>query len=208
MRRSLLLSTTALAVAGMIAGFWAPAQADDGHAGMTGMNHGAASVAGRADDDPPQLLNEGVLRSRQRVSYFKATLNGNNEVPAADGKATGDKNARADVVVRIQGNRVSYFAKWKNMQAPTLFHIHQGDEGVNGDVKVNVLKTALPETVTAALGHAKIDNARIRDDIVANPGGFYSTCTPPSSPAAPSGPSSSRRSGPTWWRCWRCGARS
>ena len=162
MRIRTLVSTAILATAGVVAALGSPASAHDGHSPGQGMSHAA---------DPG--LSAGVERSRQRAHYFAATMTGDQEVPTAGGPAVGDRDGKALGLVRIQGGRVSFFASWKNQQAATLFHIHEGKRGQNGPVKVTLLGGALPETVTSVAGVTAIDDAKVADAIVAHPDTFY-----------------------------------
>ncbi|TDO37054.1 CHRD domain-containing protein [Paractinoplanes brasiliensis] len=136
-----------------------PASAHEGHgpAAATGQQTRPAETA------PEPSLAEGVERSRQRAFYFAATMSGDQEVPTEGGPAVGDPDGRATTVVRVQGNRVSFVASWRNQQAATLFHLHEGRRGQNGDVRVTLLSAALPETVTSVAGVARIDDARITE---------------------------------------------
>ncbi|MCO8275532.1 CHRD domain-containing protein [Actinoplanes sp. TRM 88003] len=171
MRFPTLISTTVLATAGLVAALGTPASAHEGH------GHGSAAAAGQqvrpAAAAPEPSLAEGVERSRQRAFYFAATMSGDQEVPTAGGPAVGDPDGRATAVVRVQGNRVSFVATWRNQQAATLFHLHEGRRGQNGDVRVTLLGAALPETVTSVAGVARVDDARIARAIVSRPEQFY-----------------------------------
>ena len=55
----------------------------------------------------------------------------------------------------------------------TAGHIHQGAAGVNGDVKVPLFATAMPDTVTAAAGVLTVSDPAIADALRADPSGFY-----------------------------------
>ncbi|MEU7907430.1 CHRD domain-containing protein [Actinoplanes sp. NPDC049118] len=173
MRFPTLVSTAFLATTGLVAALGSPASAHDGHSAVHGMNHGTPTGAGHAATIREPGLSEGVKRSRQRVRYFAATMTGDQEVPTAGGPAVGDKDGRALGLVRIQGSRVTFFASWKNQQAASLFHIHEGRRGQNGAVKVTLLAGALPETVTSVAGVAAIEDAKVADAIVARPNNFY-----------------------------------
>ncbi|WP_034215685.1 CHRD domain-containing protein [Actinoplanes subtropicus] len=185
MRFPTLISTAILATAGMVAALGSPASAHDGHspapgtdpsamAGMAGMDHGAMAGMGTATTAPAQpSLSADVNRSRQRAHYFAAAMTGKQEVPVAGGPAVGDPDGSALGLIRIQGDRVTFFASWKNQRAATLFHIHEGPRGKNGPVKVGLLTTALPDTVTSVAGVTTIADATVADAIVARPGNFY-----------------------------------
>jgi hypothetical protein len=102
-----------------------------------------------------------------------SALFGANEVPVAGGPQVGDPDASARAVARVQGDRVTFAFTWNGMQAPTLGHIHQGQRGANGDVKVPLFTTAMPDTVTAAAGNVTLADATLADAIRNDPQGFY-----------------------------------
>jgi hypothetical protein len=76
-------------------------------------------------------------------------------------------------VIRVQGDRVTFAFSWKGISAPTLGHIHEGVAGVNGDVKVPLFSTAMPDTTTAAAGVTTVSDPAIADALRADPSKFY-----------------------------------
>ncbi|MDF5752091.1 CHRD domain-containing protein [Spongiactinospora sp. TRM90649] len=105
-------------------------------------------------------------------AYFAATLSGRNEVPVKGGPAVGDRDGRAVALFRLHGNKVSYAIRWRNVAAPTAFHIHRGKAGSNGDVKLGFFGEALPGSARAVTGTVSADPAllaRIRQ----NPANWY-----------------------------------
>jgi hypothetical protein len=105
--------------------------------------------------------------------FFGARLLGKNEVPAQGGPAVGDGNGSAIAIVRIHGDTVTYSVRWKNIQAPVGFHIHQGAAGSNGDVKVPFFGEGLPTTARAVTGHVKVQDQALVNAIVQQPRDFY-----------------------------------
>jgi hypothetical protein len=105
--------------------------------------------------------------------YFGAKLVGRNEVPTQDGPAVGDANGKAIAVIRIHGDTVTYSVRWKNIQTPVGFHIHQGEAGANGEVKVPFFGEGLPDTTRAVTGHVKVTDIHLLRAIVHRPRGFY-----------------------------------
>ncbi|HZE33668.1 MAG TPA: CHRD domain-containing protein [Actinoallomurus sp.] len=143
--------------------------------GMPGMKmpqQGAAPQPGPAQQQDVSR-DEAIARARQRPFYFAARLSGRNEVPVAGKPAVGDPDGSATGVIRLQGDRVTFAFDWKGITAPTLGHIHQGVAGVNGDVKVPLFTTAMPDTATAAAGSVTVPDPATADAIRQNPGGFY-----------------------------------
>src|SRR5439155_4390723 len=143
----------------------APAQAHDhGMPGMPGMPAAAPGAGGAVQASSPNVF---------APRFFAARLSGANEVQVAGKPRVGDPDGRALALLRLQGSRVTFSLEWAGITAPTLGHIHQGVAGVNGDVKVPLFGTPMPDTATAAAGARTVSNAKIADDIRANPAGFY-----------------------------------
>jgi hypothetical protein len=138
------------------------------HATETSAPPSPAAAATSAPD-----LAQGVERSRQRPLFLAAKLNGANEVQVAGAPPVGDSNGSATGLVRVQGNRITFAFNWLGIGAPTLGHIHQGKAGVNGDVKVPLFTTAMPDTVHAAAGIVTVTDPAIADEIRSDPSGFY-----------------------------------
>src|SRR5439155_21605319 len=132
--------------------------------GMPGMPAAAPGTGGTVAATSP---NAFVPR------FFAARLSGANEVQVAGKPTVGDPDGRGAAVVRVQGSRVTFSLEWAGITAPTLGHIHQGVAGVNGDVKVALFGTPMPDTATAAAGAVTVSDPKIADDIRANPAGFY-----------------------------------
>ncbi len=137
--------------------------------GMPGMQMPQAPVSRQ----PPVSRDAAIARARQKPIFFAARLTGSNEVPVAGKPAVGDPDGSATGIVRMQGDRVTYAFAWKGITAPTLGHVHQGGAGVNGDVKVPLFTTPMPETGTAAAGAVTVPDPATADAIRANPADFY-----------------------------------
>jgi hypothetical protein len=108
------------------------------------------------------------------ATYLVAALNGRNEVPGPAGSpAAGDTNGYAVEVLRITGDQLSFAIKWKGIAPPTAAHIHLGATGTAGAVVVPFFGTALPDTLSAAVGSVTVTEPGLLDSITANPGGYY-----------------------------------
>ncbi|MEU6603277.1 CHRD domain-containing protein [Streptomyces flaveolus] len=103
---------------------------------------------------------------------FTADLTGDQEVPA-EGKKVDDPDGHAQVLARIKGDRITFAFKWQGIGAPTLGHIHQGKAGVNGDVKVPLFTTPMPDTVDAGAGQVTVDDAALVQQLRTDPSSFY-----------------------------------
>ena len=136
---------------------------------MPGMDHGASGAAAPAKPD----LAANIRRARLKPVFLEAKLAGSNEVQVPGKPPVGDPKGSATGIVRVQGDRVTYAFSWKGISAPTLGHIHQGVAGVNGDVKVPLFATPMPDTATAAAGVLTVSDPAIADALRANPSGFY-----------------------------------
>jgi len=134
---------------------------------MPGMNMPAATTA------PKQDRSYGIQRARLKPVFLEAKLEGRNEVQVPGKPPVGDPKGSATGLIRVQGNRVTFAFSWKGISAPTLGHIHQGVAGVNGDVKVPLFTTPMPDTATAAAGVLTVSDPAIADALRANPSGFY-----------------------------------
>jgi CHRD domain len=178
-----ILAVPALLVGLSLAGSATPASAHTpGHSDDSGTatSHSATmpDMAGmNMAPGAPMTVKPGLTsdidRAKLRPLFLKAELNGHNEVPVAGKPAVGDPDGSATGFVRVQGNRVTFAFSWKGIGTPTLGHIHQGDAGVNGDVKVPLFATAMPDGVTQAAGAITVSDPAIADAIRANPAGFY-----------------------------------
>ncbi|GAA3532891.1 hypothetical protein GCM10022419_010050 [Nonomuraea rosea] len=104
--------------------------------------------------------------------YLAASLKGANEVPA-QGMKVGDPDGSALAVFRIHGHRVDYAVRWQNVDAPSGFHIHRGQAGENGDVRVPFFGEALPATLHAVKGTVEVKDLNLLGRIVNNPGNWY-----------------------------------
>ncbi|MFS8102874.1 CHRD domain-containing protein [Lentzea alba] len=104
--------------------------------------------------------------------FFSADLDGKQEVPTPGGPAVGDADGSAKALVEVRGDRVTFAVEWKKTAQLTLGHIHQGNAGQNGPVKVNLFTTPMPETLSAAAGQTVID-PKLAEEIRRNPAGFY-----------------------------------
>ena len=167
MRKSLFALPVAALALGLVGA--APAQADDSNSpGHTGPGHGG--VSGSAPVGVTPVKN---TPSNAKSTFFAVQLSGAQEVPVAGGPAVADPQGKAIALVRIKGDRVSFSATWKGIEAPSLGHIHEGKAGVNGPVKVALFGTALPKTATAAAGATTITDAKLANTIRSNPKGFY-----------------------------------
>ncbi|QRP46135.1 CHRD domain-containing protein [Amycolatopsis sp. FDAARGOS 1241] len=138
---------------------------------MPGMNMPSPGTQAKAK--PPASLSAAMQRSQQKPIFLQAKLTGANEVPVAGKPAVGDPKGSATGIVEVQGNKVTYAFSWKGISAPTLGHIHEGVAGVNGDVKVPLFGTPMPDTVNAAAGTATITDQATADGLRKNPAGFY-----------------------------------
>ncbi|WP_328760389.1 CHRD domain-containing protein [Streptomyces sp. NBC_00271] len=102
-----------------------------------------------------------------------ANLTGDQEVPVAGGPAVGDKDGSAQALVQVRGDRVTFALAWQGIGAPTLGHIHQGNAGTNGDVKVPLFTSAMPSTLNSAAGQVSVTDAALARQLENEPAHFY-----------------------------------
>jgi hypothetical protein len=133
---------------------------------MPGMNMDMAGMAGTGSSTPTTAANGPAV-------FLTAELSGAQEVPVAGAPPVGAPGGKADALVEVKGDRVTFAFTWQGISAPTLGHIHQGAPGVNGPVKVPLFTTAMPDTVTAAAGQVTVSDAALATTLRTDPAGFY-----------------------------------
>ncbi|MEU4997507.1 CHRD domain-containing protein [Streptomyces sp. NPDC021622] len=106
-------------------------------------------------------------------SIFVASLNGANEVPVQGGPAVGDKDGSALEFIQVKGDQVSVTVKWRGTDRPTALHIHQGERGANGGVKVDFTKLLGQSKGHRVTGTVQVKDAALLEELKRNPGGFY-----------------------------------
>jgi hypothetical protein len=136
--------------------------------GMAGMNNAAPAITPAKTDKAA-----AIRRSKLKPVFLEAKLNGASEVQVPGKPPVGDPKGSATGIVEVQGDKVTFAFSWKGISAPTLGHIHQGAAGTNGDVKVPLFTTPMPDNVTAAAGSVTVSDPAIADALRTNPAGFY-----------------------------------
>ncbi|MFJ2264660.1 CHRD domain-containing protein [Streptomyces sp. NPDC087844] len=134
----------------------------DSHSG-----HGSTTTSTSTKNSSPKNPAKGKAFS------FRAALSGDQEVPVAGGPAVGDADGVGEARVEVKGDRVTFSLRWEGITAPTLGHIHEGRAGANGDVKVPLFTTAMPDSVSAAAGAVAVNDAALARRIRTDPSGFY-----------------------------------
>ncbi|WP_434594851.1 CHRD domain-containing protein [Streptomyces sp. A5-4] len=153
-RKTILIATTAAAVAVGVTLTALPASAD------SGSTRGSTSTRGDA-------------------AFFAASLNGANEVPVPGGPAAGDRDGAALEFLKVEGSTVSFAVKWRGTDRPTALHIHQGGRGVNGEVKIDFTdQLGKDKDKGKGKGHSltgsvEVRDAALLDALKAGPTGFY-----------------------------------
>ncbi|GAA2419519.1 hypothetical protein GCM10010191_33280 [Actinomadura vinacea] len=120
----------------------------------------------------PADLN-GVLNGSSPAT-LQSISDGAQEVPAKDGKATGDPDGRAAAFARSHDGMLSWGLTWSAVAPPTIGHVHQGAKGANGPVVADLFSApgGLPATVTGLAGMSPV-RADVARRIMTAPGGFY-----------------------------------
>ncbi|MGK5731602.1 CHRD domain-containing protein [Streptomyces sp. URMC 124] len=116
---------------------------------------------------------DGDGSGRQDAVSFAAGLTGANEVPAADGKATGDRDGQALAFLRVRGDEVAYAFSFRGIATPTAAHLHQGGRGENGDVRIPFFARKLPDGRSSATGTVKVTDRKVLEALKTRPDGFY-----------------------------------
>ncbi|QXJ24638.1 CHRD domain-containing protein [Actinomadura graeca] len=120
----------------------------------------------------PADLN-GVLNGGS-PSTLQSIADGAQEVPAPDGKPTGDPDGRASGLARAHDGTLAWNLTWSSIAPPTLGHIHRGARGANGPVVADLFAapSGLPASVTGIAGVSQVAPGLARE-ITNAPGGFY-----------------------------------
>jgi hypothetical protein len=165
-----LVAAVVLGAAGALtAGVAAPALASPATATtdpMPGMDHGSMGMTMTGAPMPSAPAKGPAV-------FLTAELSGAQEVPVPGGPAVGAPNGKADALVEVKGDRVTFGFTWQGISAPTLGHIHQGGTGTNGPVKVPLFGTAMPDTVNAAAGQVTVTDPVLAQSLRTDPAGFY-----------------------------------
>jgi hypothetical protein len=90
-----------------------------------------------------------------------ARLNGENEVPPAD----EDGRGKARLKVDVDEGEVCFRIRFDNIATPTMGHIHEGAEGVNGPVVIPLLDAATADEDTLD----DIERGKLRGCVDADP---------------------------------------
>ncbi|MBT2208455.1 CHRD domain-containing protein [Actinomadura sp. NEAU-AAG7] len=120
----------------------------------------------------PVDLN-GVLNGSASPE-LRSLADGAQEVPAADGKATGDPDGQATGFARTRDGLLAWGFTWSSIAPPTLGHIHEGARGSNGAVVADLFAapSGLPAPVTGLAGVSHVEPG-VAERIARRPGGFY-----------------------------------
>ena len=98
-----------------------------------------------------------------------AHLTGEQEVPGP-----ADEDGFGFAEIRLGDNQVCFKLSWRNIDPPTMSHIHVAPKGVAGPIVVPlfVADVPLPATINSVGGCAPADPALIHA-IATNPSGYY-----------------------------------
>jgi len=175
MRKRLLVLTILALGAGAVA---APAQADSAPSRPVETGSSQQVQARLGYRVPPGLGTEAdptaCTQAADATVSYAASLSGRQEVPVPGGPAVGDPEGHALVLVEICGDDVSFAFQWRGISAPTMGHIHEGKRGVNGPVVIPLFTSAMPASLSAAVGAVTmVDDAGLAAAIQADPSSFY-----------------------------------
>lgn len=98
------------------------------------------------------------LGAHLQVETFTATLSGGSEVPPITSSATGT------ATVTIDGNQLTYKIEVKNLDNPTMTHIHQAARGLDGPPVVPLWSGQKPIGFTGVLTEGKVT---VKPDVIA-----------------------------------------
>jgi hypothetical protein len=100
-----------------------------------------------------------------------AALNGQNEIGQDGKKGAGDDNGAGSFSAVIKDQQLCYGLAVRDIENPTMAHIHRGGRNTNGDIVVTLMhpQSGDPGASSACM---TISNGLVRQ-IRKNPGKFY-----------------------------------
>lgn len=108
-----------------------------------------------------------------RGGKLRALADGGQEVPTGDPKRVGDPDGHAVTFLYPGSSRVGYSVAWVNIGEPLAGHVHQGTLGRNGDVKIPLFVTPVPQNIFAISGTVSVQDPSVLAQIKKSPTGFY-----------------------------------
>jgi CHRD domain-containing protein len=108
------------------------------------------------------------------TTTLAANLSGEAEVPGP-----GDANGEGLAVITLNSvaGTVCFSLDWDRIRAPFMAHIHRGEEGVAGPIRVVLFmqpnETPLDNTITGVDGCARDVETALIERIASNPSNFY-----------------------------------
>jgi hypothetical protein len=110
------------------------------------------------------------VASAARQPLF-AALNGQNEIGEDGERGAGDRNGGGSFSAVIKGRELCYGLAVRDIEDPTMAHIHRGGRNTNGPILVPLTH---PETGDPGASSACTELSRsLVRQIRRNPGGFY-----------------------------------
>jgi hypothetical protein len=137
--------------------------------------HTAEFPGGAVRGQLHKVTNPLDLTSVLRGGPLASLLDGDQELPADNGKATGDPDGQATAFVQAGRDRVKFAVRWSGIGAPNNLHLHEGTIGANGPVAVPFFpaETALPASFSGVAGTATGVDANLIKRINQTPANFY-----------------------------------
>lgn len=133
----------------------------------------AAGALALGKGKPPH--NHGKAKAENRALF--AVLEGKNEISTTtERRGAGDPDGRGSFTATIDGDQLCFGITVKNLDAPTMAHIHKGRRNVNGPIVVPLVPAggmfAPGGDPGAASGCVPID-ADLAAAILKNPHKYY-----------------------------------
>ncbi|MEV5528980.1 CHRD domain-containing protein [Streptomyces prunicolor] len=140
-----------------------PAQASNSADSSAGSPRSGAAVAGIG----------AYAKDAAGAVFLASVLTGSNEVPVEGKPAVGDKDGSAVALMRIQGHAVSFAFTWTGTGTPNMAHLHEGEQGSNGDVKIPFFMKTLKDGSRYVYGTVNVADSGLLKDIAVHPERFY-----------------------------------
>lgn len=145
-----------------------------GVAVTAGVAYAAVSMASNTASASPEASVDlaNVETNAATAVFLEADLTGRGEM-LKSGKAAGDPNGKAVLILRITRNQIMYEITWQGMTSATGVRLQQGAAGQAGPVNMNFMTAAMPSSVNSVIGVVNLRDNNLLARLLTNPGAFY-----------------------------------
>ncbi len=147
-----------------------------GIAVSTGVAYAAVSMTSNtaAAGAPEAAVDLANVQSNASAAVFlEADLNSHGEWQKY-GRAAGDPNGKAVVILRITRNQIMYEVSWQGMTSATGVRLEQGNSNM-----MNFMAAAMPSSINAVVGVVNLRDTNLVARLLTSPGGFSANLLTP-----------------------------